>query len=580
MFEIKEREGLARIGKFEVRGKVIETPTIFVVYNPNIPTIKPAEIKKLGLPIITSSYILWKTKREEVIKKGLHDFLGFDGVVMTDSGAFQAYQYKDVELTNESVIDFQKKINTDIGVILDLIVGFEENKQKAKEMVDETIRRARELFALGKGSTLWAGPIQGGKYMDLVAYCARKMAEMNFDLYCIGSVVPALDNYWFDVVINQILTAKQQLPLSKPVHLFGAGHPLIFSLAVLLGIDLFDSAYYALAAKRGKYLLQTGHSFNINEMRDVACTCPVCTSYSIREFTERELALHNLYVIAEELKTIKQAIYEKRLWELVEQRIRSHPSMIKAYLELRKYKKFLDKFEPASRLKGTFYFDDLSTIRPTFRLAARKARRVKSKRTFRWLKYDIPHELRYTYPFAQTISPETTSESWENKERVKNIDSEEEAIEIVRAVILYQYGVDVAPIFKTMNLHIEFSKVSGAIRRIYDGDKLLGTMRAQDGLFVPTLYFFMRVESLFGKDYVVVVDKVAEPFVKDGRNVFAKFVVKSSGKIRSGDEVMVKTTENELIGCGTALMTPDEMMEFERGVAVNTRDYLHKYRAS
>ena len=576
MFEIKEREGLARIGKFRVNGKTLETPTIFVVYNPNIPTVKPEEIKKLGLPLITSSYILWKTRKEEVEKKGLHNFLNFDGVVMTDSGAFQAFQYGDVDLTNESVIEFQKRIGSDIGVILDLIVGMEEDVEKARSMVEETIRRARELFELGKGKTLWAGPIQGGKHTELIKLCAREMEKMDFDLFCIGSVVPALDNYWFDIVVNQILTAKQHLPFNKPVHLFGAGHPIIFSLAVLLGIDLFDSAYYALAAKRGKYLLQSGQVLDVSSMSDVACTCPICTSHSIKEFGEKELALHNLHVIAEEMKTIKQAIREERLWELVEQRIRAHPSMVKAYVELRNYKKFLDKFEPASRKRGTFYFDRLSEIRPVFRVAASRLKRVESKKKFRWLRWDVPAELKHTYPFGQTVFPHTMI----GKDDEAKAISQTEARNIVVKIVQYQYGIDTTSILNSEDVNVEISKSTGRIRRVYKSSKLLGTIRAQDGLFIPTLEFFKLTKELFNNTYSIWVDKEAEEFVKSGRNVFAKFVVKASSNIRVGDEVMVLNKNDELIACGTALMTPLEVSQFKRGAAVNVRDYLHKDRAS
>ena len=568
MFEIVDRDGLARICKFRIKNKVLETPTIFAVYNPNIKTITPKDIEKVGLPIITSSYILWKTKKDEVLKKGLHALLGTNGVVMTDSGAFQAFQYKDVELDNASVIEFQKRIGSDIGVILDKIVGLEEDKLKAREMVKDTLKSASELFDAGKGNVLWAGTIQGGMHFDLVRYCAKKLAEMDFDLYCIGSVVPFLELYRFDVVVNQIMSAKQVLPPSKPLHLFGAGHPLILALACLLGIDLFDSSYYALSARRGKYLLPSGQAFELKSMKDVACTCPICTSYKVREFGERELTLHNLYVVAEELKIIKQAIREERIWELVEQRIKAHPSLLDAYIQLKKYRKYLEAHEPLSRRKGILYLGNESKIRPVFSAAVKRAMSIKSRNYFRWLNKRIPSELRHAYPFGQTVLPASMSSDL-SQEPLK-------PKEVVKKVLHYQFCKEAVKILDD-SVKVELSKSTEMIRRVYKGSELIGTIRAHDGLFIPTWHGAKLLHQVIPKDrFRVVVDKEAEPFIKQGRNVFSKFVVDASSNIRIWDEVLVVNEDDELLACGTAYMTREEMLSFERGMAVETRYYAGK----
>ncbi len=572
MFEIVDRDGLARICKFKVKGKTLETPTIFAVYNPNIPTITPKDIAKVGLPIITSAYILWKTKRDEVLKKGIHGLLKSENVIMTDSGAFQAFQYGDVELTNQAVVEFQKKIGTDIGVILDRIVGMEEDKTKAREMVRDTIRRAEELFDIGKGDVLWAAPIQGGMHYDLIRYSAQKLSKMDFDLYCVGSVVPFLESYKFNVVANQVLTAKQYLPPSRPVHLFGAGHPLILAFACLLGIDLFDSAYYALSARRGKYLLQSGQSFDLKSMKEVACNCPICSRFTPKEFSERELALHNLYVIQEELRTIKQAIREERIWELVEQRIKAHPSLLDAYLQLKKYGKFLERFEPLSRRKGVFYLGQESNVRPVFSLATRKAEKINSRKRFVWLHHSIPLELKHTYPFGQTTFPEDLAP--------KIQEATLNPADVVKKVLEYQFGPEACKLIDA-SIKIELSKSTGMIRRVYKKDMLIGTMRAHDGFFVPTFEGAKLLHELLPSDRSrVVVDREAEPFVREGKNVFAKFVVDASPNIRIWDEVLVVNEDNKLIACGTACMIREEMLSFERGLAVDVRDYSDRDKPS
>ncbi|NIM45993.1 MAG: tRNA-guanine transglycosylase, partial [Nitrososphaeria archaeon] len=60
----------------------------------------------------------------------------------------------------------------------------------------------------------------------------------------------------FDLLVDMILTSKMNLPPNRPLHLFGAGHPLMFSLAVAMGCDLFDSAAYSIYAKENRYMTE------------------------------------------------------------------------------------------------------------------------------------------------------------------------------------------------------------------------------------------------------------------------------------------------------------------------------------
>ncbi len=588
MFEIKHRDGLARICKFKVKEKTMITPTMFVVYNPNIPTVDINVIKKLNLPIITSTYILMKSKNlDEIKEKGIHKFLGYDGIIMTDSGAFQAYQYKDIKLKNNDVINFQKEIGVDIGVILDVIVGDNENKDEVKKLCEITYQRAKELFMLGKDNVLWAGPIQGGMHYDVIKKSCQFMSSLDFDLFCIGSVVPFLESYRLDVVVNQILTAKQNLPFSKPIHLFGAGHPFIFSLASLLGIDLFDSAYYALAAKRGKYLLPSGQSFNIKEMNDVSCTCPICSTLKLREFTQSDLATHNLYVIWEELQTVKQAILEHRIWEFVEQRIRAHPKLVKAYQEIKRYKKFLEKFEPSSRKRGVLFFDKESIkIRPIINYTKKRLNNLEKFKkgnsrkleVFKWCDLRVPKYLRGVYPFYQSVFPDLSYEV--NVCEFNEYSKNEFWKEILKFILAYQFCYEASFFVEKYNLKFTFSKKNNVIaRNVYSSTgELLGSTRARDGFFVPTFKGAYLLWELIPKNrFRVIVDEIAEPFVKEGKNVFSKFIVKMSKNIHPFDEVFIENENGEIIACGTAILNFDEVADFKSGMAVRTRDYVKKY---
>jgi uncharacterized protein with predicted RNA binding PUA domain len=60
-------------------------------------------------------------------------------------------------------------------------------------------------------------------------------------------------------------------------------------------------------------------------------------------------------------------------------------------------------------------------------------------------------------------------------------------------------------------------------------------------------------------------------FIAEGRSVFAKHVVEVDERIRAGDEVIVVNEEDEILGTGKAILSGDEMLLFERGIAVKIR---------
>jgi 7-cyano-7-deazaguanine tRNA-ribosyltransferase len=167
-----------------------------------------------------------------------------------------------------------------------------------------------------------------------------------------------------------IMAAKMNLPLEKPLHLFGAGHPFMFSLAVALGCDLFDSAAYALYARENRYMTETGTS-RLIELDYFPCSCPKCTKSTpkkVLELPQKErqkfLAEHNLHVCLAELRRVKQAIKDGRLWEHLELRARGHPSLLQALKTLKKHEDFIEKHSPATKNSGLFFFDSVGLGRP------------------------------------------------------------------------------------------------------------------------------------------------------------------------------------------------------------------------
>jgi len=372
-FEIVDRDLMARIGRFKTKSGVVETPLLLPVINPNIQTVLPKTLEeKFGCrALITNAYIIQKNFKEAAAEKGLHDFLNFNGSIMTDSGAYQLLIYKGVETSPEEIVHFQETIDTDIATILDIPTGWGVSKKYARHTVNETIKRAKKLEKMKtRDDIAWVGPVQGGQYLDLVAKSAKEMAKLPFQIHALGSPTPVMEQYKFDTLVDMIVTAKMNLPASRPFHLFGAGHPFIFALAVALGCDLFDSAAYALFAREDRYLTESGTT-KLSELEYFPCSCPVCNKTDPenvrslpKEDRQKMLAEHNLHVSFCELRRIKQAITEGRLWEHLEMRAHGHPSLLQALKKLGKYSEYLEKQSPVTKRSGIFFFSSLGLARP------------------------------------------------------------------------------------------------------------------------------------------------------------------------------------------------------------------------
>ncbi len=371
-FEIVDKDVMGRIGKLETPHGKIETPTIMPVINPNIEFIPADEMKKFGAQIvITNSYIIYRTPhlREKALKKGVHGLLGTDLPIMTDSGSYQLMVYGDVEITNEDIVRFQNEIGSDIIVPLDVPTPPDADYTTALNDLKITLKRERQAVEFDREDRLLALPIQGSTHPDLRKISAEEVAKMNGDLYPIGGIVPLMDTYRFYDLVKIILDVKSVLPSYAPVHLFGAGHPMVFAVAVALGCDLFDSAAYALYAKDDRYLTPYGTK-KLEELQYFPCSCPVCLEYTPEELRrmdkaerERLIAEHNLWVSFEEIRRIKQAIKENSLFELVEKRIRGHPNLLHAWRQIKEYGWIIEKFDPS--MKHSFLYTGIeSCYRP------------------------------------------------------------------------------------------------------------------------------------------------------------------------------------------------------------------------
>jgi len=372
-FEIRATDAGGRLGELTVprAGTTVETPALLPVINPHLDTIEPGTLEtEFGAEmLITNAYIISNSTdvREQALEEGLHDLLGFDGAIMTDSGSFQLAEYGDITVTTEEILEFQRDIGSDIATPVDIPTPPDVDRERAEADLETTQERLEIAETVETGDMLVNAPVQGSTYPDLREAAGRHARGTDLDVFPVGAVVPLMNDYRYDDMIDAVAGAKRGLGTAAPVHLFGAGHPMMFALAVAMGCDLFDSAAYALYARDDRYLTVRG-TRHLEEMTTLPCPCPVCTTSTVEELSalpddERETALarHNLHVSFAEIRRIKSAIRDGRLLELVEQRARSHPTMLDGYRALLEHGDLLERTDPIS--KGTFFYTSHESAR-------------------------------------------------------------------------------------------------------------------------------------------------------------------------------------------------------------------------
>ena len=373
LFEVRYSDLAGRIGKIKTPNGTIETPAFIPVVHPVSQSVDVEFLKRLGFEaVITNAYITLKQYGDIARQKGIHNIINFDGPIMTDSGGYQVLEYGSIELEPSFIAQFEEDIQSDICVPLDKPTGYGLSYEVAEKYVNETIRNSEETLNLiksnNKPNSIWVGPVQGAEHLDLVKRSAELLDEMGYEMMALGSPVQLLESYEFAILANMIGTLKSTV-MSKPIHLFGAGHPLTIPLAVALGCDTFDSASYILYARDNRYMHPNGTS-RLDNLTYLACQCPVCIKMTVREFIDLkqdekivELAKHNLYVLRSEVLSVKQAIMEGRLWEYVAQKARAHPKLMEAFKLFMNYK-HLEDGTPLFKKKAIFFMESIDQYRP------------------------------------------------------------------------------------------------------------------------------------------------------------------------------------------------------------------------
>lgn len=624
-FELLERDGLARLGRFATPHGAIQTPALLPVVHPD-PTRQPVPPRELrrrfGLgAVITSAYITYRTPplRARAEERGIHGLLDFDGPVMTDSGAFQQHAYGRIEVGPEEIDAFQRRIGSDIATVLDVFGEPGATAEEAGRGVDTTIARARAARPLHRG--LLAVPVQGGLLPELRRRSALEASALG-DVLAIGGVVPLLEQYRFADLARAILAARPALAPECAVHLFGTGHPLTFAFAALFGVDLFDSSAYLKFARRGDLLFPHG-TVAIDQVRERICRCALCEEHPLPEVArappaerERRIAEHNLLTSATEIAEVRQAIRDGRLWELVERRAANHPALLAGLrAAIRGTRVFLPT-EPESRT--TFRAGSATSgLRPAvIRFLAHRDGWQEGRGPFRshprvplvpaglratpteardgselwWAAMTpvgpVPLELTELYPIGCYVGYEEFDATLGPAEGTRpdlagvEVDGERDWTEAWTArhrdaILEWQYGVEAARALGPQ-LAGERSRRTGRLRALrLEGEKAFTI--GNDGVPRPTWHGAQVLHrTLPYPARRIVVQPDAEEFVAAGRSLFSPFVGGGDSSLVPGASALLVDRADRLLAVGRLLLAPVEMGRMPRGVAVRVTAHARR----
>lgn len=591
MFQILHRDGLARIGELEINDKKLVTPVLLPVLHPfrAEPWVSFIKQMKLG-GVITNSYILKKGGFQE--GKDVHDLLNFSGLVMTDSGTFQEHMYGELREGNIEMVRYQESINSDIITIRDIFSEASHTREKIASDIEENYRRGGEAVSATRRCV--ALPIQGGPYSDLRIESAKRMGSLESEYFPIGGIVPFMERYNYSLVVEAILNSKMNLKSSGVIHAFGAGHPMFFPLLFLIGVDVIDSSAYIKYARDDRILTETG-TVELNSFTEELPASPHLDKFSSKELKslpqdERTsvLGIHNLYVSVKELENIRQQIRSENMWNYAEYRSHSHPLLLEAYRKVLEFYEYLERFEPLSRRTSIFYSGEETLMRPAVRrFVSREIRNDLGTRVERKpYSYYVDAPLEYvlsqfgtismyldeTYPVSQSLFPGEYYESVRDVTKFERQEWQDFLLNKVDYIFHYQFGRNLFSLIDRDKVTLIRSKNTGKIRNVlHDGNQILA-MRASDGLFSLNYEGAALIHSVFEyPSHRVVIDSEVTEFITEGRNVFAKFVRDADRSVRPHDEVLIVDGEDRLLSYGRSNLNAEEMIEFQRGIAVKNR---------
>jgi queuine tRNA-ribosyltransferase len=348
----------ARRGRLKTAHGVIDTPAFMPVGTQgSVKGVSPRELRELNAQIVLgNTYHLFVRPGLDVIKYfgGLHNFMSWDGPILTDSGGYQIFSLVKLRKITEEGVEFQNHVDgtrafispeiameiqaalgSDIAMVLDECVPYpceydyaaksaelttrwakrcKQRKQENAERPTPNVQRPTEESAISNRQSaidcqLLFGIIQGGTFEDLRKENAQQIVDLDFDGYAIGGVSVGEPE---EEMMRAVESAEPFLPADRPRYAMGLGTPPQLLEMVARGMDMFDCVLPTRLARNGTAFTAAGtlNLKNAEFARDKRpieenCACPACREFTrgyIRHLIKVEeilglrlVTLHNLH---------------------------------------------------------------------------------------------------------------------------------------------------------------------------------------------------------------------------------------------------------------------------------------------
>ena len=314
-YTLLKTDGHTRRGRLELNHGTIETPIFMPVgtYG-SVKAMSPVELEKIGAQIILgNTFHLWLRPGLETIREfgGLHQFIGWNKPLLTDSGGFQVFSLGEMRKISEEGVKFsspingdrlflspeismqiQRVLNSDVVMQFDECTPYEiEGRPATREEAGQSMRmslrwakRSLDEFNREENPNALFGIVQGGMFEELRDESLAGLNDLDFHGLAIGGLSvgePKED-------MQRILAhTGPRLPTDKPRYLMGVGTPEDLVDGVAHGIDMFDCVMPTRNARNGWLFTRFG-DIKIKNARhkneqiplDETCSCYTCQNFS------------------------------------------------------------------------------------------------------------------------------------------------------------------------------------------------------------------------------------------------------------------------------------------------------------
>ncbi len=325
-FRILATDGNARLGQIETGHGVIDTPVFMPVGTlASVKALTIEQLKNLSPQssvlspqiILNNTYHLMLRPGIELIDRigGVHELMGWDRAVLSDSGGFQVFSLAQIRkireegvefrshvdgsayfLSPETSIDIQQRMGVDIAMAFDECPAYGLSREEVERSMELTHRWAARSLRAKSGKSALFGIVQGGIHHDLRKRSVEAVAALDFDGIAIGGLSVGEPK---EEMLDTLRYTAPLLPAGRPRYLMGVGTPEDLLDGVEAGIDMFDCVMPTRNARNGSLFTSYGKVAIKNAKYaadkrplDPNCSCMTCRTVS-------RAYLRHLYVTGE-----------------------------------------------------------------------------------------------------------------------------------------------------------------------------------------------------------------------------------------------------------------------------------------